>query len=207
MANVQAAERALSVWLRSVDLCGCFFAAITAANKKIHLSTTLEPFDAAMIEGLNADFTFAAQSKMFALAIFPLISSENQLDELIQMLSNNDRWKANEIGWDAEHRMVELHWRNPEGLDCNAVGFAPTLAMPASRRAPYVAVGVWPGGHDNQFLKRPGPTIGLADTGHDLDEQGYHHQLEKTEAKVGELVGSSFTKAQLRKLTFRVSLT
>lgn len=159
-----------------------------------------------MMEGLNADFEFAAQSKLFALAIFPLISSERQLGELIQTLSGDAQWKAEEIGRDTEHRMVELRWRNPEGLECNAVGFAPTLAMPATRRAPYVAVGVWPGGHDNQFLKKHGQTIGLADTSHKLDEQSYQNHLEKTEAKVGQLVGSSFTKAQMRRLTFRLSL-
>jgi hypothetical protein len=148
-------------------------------KQKIHLSTTLETFGPAMMEGLNADFSFAAQSKAFALAIFPLISSERQLDELIQTLSGDARWTSDEIARDADHRRVELRWRNPEGLDCNAVGFAPTLPMPVTRRAPYVAVGVWPGGHDNQFLKNHGQTIGLADTSHNLDEQGYQYQLQK----------------------------
>lgn len=159
-----------------------------------------------MVEGLNADFTYAAQSKLFALAIFPLINSEAQLDELIQTLGADSHWKSREIGRDDDHRMVELRWTNPEGLECNAVGFAPSFSMPASRRAPYVAVGVWPGGHDNQFLKTHGKTIGLADTIHDLDEQGYKHQFEITDAKVVELIGDSFKKSLLRRLTFRLPL-
>lgn len=202
--NTETIERAMSAWLKSPVLCGCRFAALTASQKRILLSTTLEPLNDTMVAAINADFDRAAQRKQFALAIFPLVTSESELQSLVATLVRNPRWRAVEFSQDSSHRMVELLWTNPEEVECNAVGFAPTLSMPVSRRAPFVALGVWPCGHDNEHLEHQQKVIGLADTFHGLPKERYKPMLEQTEKSVDEIVGDTFSKNNLRRLSFRV---
>ena len=45
--------------------------------------------------------------------------------------------------------MVGMEWRIRDGLASSPMGLAPFATMPVTRRAPYVCIAAWPGGHDN----------------------------------------------------------
>ena len=173
-------------------------------NFKIFLSIILEQFQPEQVPGLNSDFETASTKGEFALAIFPQIETEQDLSQLIETLGKSEGWTLNEFHRRDNHKMIELLWQNPLGKLSNAVGFAPTLSMPVSRRAPFVALGLWPGGHDNPFLRRHGENVGLADTQHHLTEEQYTRQHKNTQTKVKGLIGHRFSTDLLRRLTFRI---
>jgi hypothetical protein len=50
--------------------------------------------------------------------------------------------------------MVGMEWRIREGLSSAPMGLAPFATMPVTRRAPYVCIAAWPGGHDNPHWTR-----------------------------------------------------
>lgn len=66
----------------------------------------------------------------------------------------------------------------------SALGFAPLGTMPVTRRAPYVALGIWAGGYDNPFRKRPDEFVGAGDMKHGLAEESYHRMRVDTVANM-----------------------
>jgi hypothetical protein len=79
---------------------------------------------------------------------------------------------------------VDLRWQSPAMDECSALGFAPIGTMPVTRRAPYTAFGMWTGGHDNPFRKRPDPFVGAGDMHHDLEEAAYRKMHTETRGAV-----------------------
>lgn len=193
----------MSTWLKSPKLCGCYFAASVA--RRLAPSVYFEPLTAELVDAMNASFEVAAEKKQFALAIFPYIAQEHQLAELLITMLKDSRWQCNLLDSDETHGLLELQWQTSSGAWSNAVGFATFPTMPLTRRAPFASLGVWPGGHDNPFLRNPKDVIGLADSAHTLDQAQYKKRMSETlshNKKIRELFGSP---ALLTQSTFRLT--
>lgn len=105
-------------------------------------------------------FDFAAIRLVPAIAIFPAIRTEADLVELLHRLATGDRWKLSREtvkGLVTEDVLVGIQWKTKTGLISQPMGLGPFPTMPVTRRAPYVCLATWPGGHDNPHRKKPDP--------------------------------------------------
>lgn len=50
--------------------------------------------------------------------------------------------------------MIGVEWQIGNGCVTSVMGLAPFATMPVTRRAPYVCLAAWPGGHDNPHWTR-----------------------------------------------------
>lgn len=70
-----------------------------------------------------------------------------------------------------EDILIGIEWRISDTLSSSIMGLAPFATMPVTRRAPYVCIAGWPGGHDNPHWKRY--------------EEGIVHFLDTDVSKLG----------------------
>lgn len=91
-----------------------------------------------------------------AAAIFPNITTTEQLVELIEQLGALDSWRVEPRDVeDQEHIGVGMRWVMPDGIhESWVLGFAPMEHMPSTRRAPHVAVLLKADPTEQPFLKR-----------------------------------------------------
>ena len=74
-----------------------------------------------------------------------------------------------------------------------------------TRRAPFVCLGLWPTKPANLYFPGHRDQIGLADTGHNLDESMHKKLWTKTEASTkAALSPFGICSKQARKATFRL---
>lgn len=192
------------VWLRSVKLHGCLFA--RGISKHVEPFVSFRIDDESIGDSLTAHFSALAAKAEFGLALFPTVETESQLLTLLNRIAASDRWGMNLLECDRPDVLVELLWSNDHGSRANAVGFGPFGCMPLTRRAPVMAIGLWPGAHDNPFLEHQGATIGLADTRHALSREKYREKLKETEDNFNDLVAAgTIPKPVLRRTSFRLS--
>lgn len=156
-------------WLKTPNLCGCWFAKTILLRQ--NCSVLFEIADLDFAAHVSSNFAAAAVSGNFPLAIFPRILNEAHLKSLLEVFGAHPHWRLEEFARDSTTSSLELCWQSPVGHWCNIVGFAPFSDMPVTRRAPFVALGCWPGGHDNCFLKAKKPISGLADCAHQLSQE------------------------------------
>ncbi len=110
---------------------------------------------------LNRLFDECAKRDAAAVALFPDVKTEDELVAQLARLNKNSRWAVDYV-WDSKRRVVRatVKWKTSDVKWSVAMGFAPLLTMPLPRRAPYVAIALWPGaareGND-------GDTVGFID--------------------------------------------
>jgi hypothetical protein len=90
------------------------------------------------------------------------------------------------------------------------MGLAPLRHMPLPRRAPYVAMVLWPGGRENpraSIPTSPRDPVGLVDAAHGLDDAQYDHHWSATIGDVKKmLIHEQGNQKLLREVAFRLPL-
>ena len=139
-------------WL---GVSACRFARVFAGKKGIWPNELLGTFAPSDVDGLNTWLDGLAKRKEVGLILWPLLRTADDVASVVRTLQTNTRWECTIVPWDGhkhpqvDHVLVAINWRTPNGDLSSAMGFAPLGCMPVTRRGPYVALAIWPGGHDN----------------------------------------------------------
>ena len=114
----------------------------------------------------------AGCEKRVGVVILPRLRTPEEVSALLVVVGRAPRWTCKPVAWKKHGRpddvLVGVSWRTAveeEGLrlGSSVIGFAPIGSMPVTRRAPYVALAVWPGGRDNEFARSKGGEVGFID--------------------------------------------
>jgi hypothetical protein len=136
-------------------LTGCQFAKLIAQNRQ-RIVTAAFP-DLASAENIAEVFEAGTAARRPAFALLTAIRSESQLIEQLGMLARSARWtitREHPAGLVTDDVLIGIHWQIRDGLSSSVMGLAPFATMPVTRRAPYVCLAAWPGGHDNPHWTR-----------------------------------------------------
>jgi hypothetical protein len=180
------ARQLMTAWLRA-NITGCLFATrfakeatghirplvLTGAIEATHLPQQLDPV-----------LRDAAAHSEAVLAIFPDLRTPEDVARLLDSLSRGEGWSCREVEWKEHARadiLIGLGWRTPTGQMTSAMGLAPLGTMPITRRAPYVAIAIWPGGQENPFRQQPRKRVSLADMPHSLTPELHDMYWRQTE--------------------------
>lgn len=198
------AKHLMTAWLRA-NITGCLFATrfaaestgrirpivLTGATAATHLGEQLEPV-----------LRDAAAHSEAILAIFPDLRSPEDVARLIDALSRDTAWSCSEVQWreyPREDLLISLEWSTPSGHMTSAMGLGPLGSMPITRRAPYMAIALWPGGQENPFRQEPRKRVSLADMPHSLPRDIHDTYWRRTEEnKARYLDGQSEGSARPR---------
>ena len=185
-------EKHFQHWLRR-QMSGCFFAG-QLAGTTMAIETYLPPLDPTL---LDSSFDKHGASERVVVGLLPSIRSDVELVEALNSLPSG-RWKIVRRHPDHEQCVfVGVEWKTASGDLCHAMGFAPFITMPVPRRAPYVALGLWPGGRLNPFRgQKPTPpskdgVVDFLDAAHGLDDASYRKRWEQTTNAVNAILPNS----------------
>lgn len=149
-----SADDHLRQWLAK-GMTGCQFATLVAQQR--------ERIATSVFAGLAPEahvtrlFEFGAGEHVPAVAIFLGIRTEHELAEQLRLLSAGERWKITDErveGLETDDVLIGMEWTIRPGLVSAPMGLAPFATMPVTRRAPYVCIAAWPGGHENPHWTR-----------------------------------------------------
>ncbi len=198
-------------WLRAGT--GCGYAASLAKRGRI----AYEAHDAMPpVHELDTSFDQYAKAGLSAFVIFPFVTTEAALaDVLAALRGGSPRWKVRRrVDSTPETVRIGLDWSTTNGDVSDAMGFAPLLSMPVPRRAPYFAIGAWPGGRSNPWRGTP-PTpaarsgrVSFLDARHDLESEPYTALWTATTGAVGDLMSLPLdSAARYRQVAFVLAAT
>lgn len=179
-------------WLRA-GMTGCLYAR-TLASKVGSLAVEAHVV-APATSLLDRRLDDHAGGSRAAVFVFPFITSEQGLVELLNELHASSRWRVRRAGPSPSGAvLVGLEWTTARGDVSDTMGFAPFPHMPVPRRAPYVAIATWPGGRANELRGMP-PTprarpgqVSFLDAAHDLGQEQYERAWRTTEATIASLM-------------------
>ena len=152
----------------------------------------------------------AADGRTFHL-LFPHIRSAAGLVRMLEVLDGSQRWTVERVPWRKYERrdavLVGVHWANDAGNRMSVMGFAPLMTMPATRRAPYPALAIWGGGHDNVARNRQraprGVNVGIVNVPTGLEDKPHAAAWDKTVEGVAPLLRDPPEDGEhLRKVAF-----
>ncbi len=181
-------EDYLRRWLGS-GLTGCSFAK-SFARRAGHVSFFTwvdEPSDE-LLGNLDPFLERSRGERTFPFVLLPRIRTARQIVSLLALLRTSERWEITVAEWPSGSATrsdvaVGLLWKNPNGFRAAVMGFAPMGSMPVTRRAPYVALALWPGDQENpHFDKSPTGLVSFADANTGLAKDA-HDKLWATSAK------------------------
>jgi hypothetical protein len=199
-------------WLR-VGMTGCTFVstfAARASEKRIAYFALAGMSSATELNGLVSSTGHADQ---FIVLLFPHLRSPGDVGELLETLDADPRWRCSRIPWAKHERtsdsLIAVDWQTESGAWSSVMGFAPLGEMPSTRRAPYVALAMWPGATMNDYRKgTPGPNVGLVDGVHGMTREVHDNAWATTEAKVKRLMADPpEDRRQLRQVAFCIPRT
>jgi hypothetical protein len=181
-------ERYLRYWIGS-GLTGCSFARKFArqGGRVAFLSWVDEPSDE-LTNNLDPFFEQSRHEGTFPFVLLPRLRDASGIARLIALLTSSRRWEVARIPWTScsaprSDVAVGLFWRTPNDLRAAAMGFAPLGSMPVTRRAPYVALALWPGDRENPYFdKSPPGNVSFADANTGLTRET-HEKLWETSAR------------------------
>lgn len=181
-------ESYLRRWIGS-GLTGCSFARSFAkqAKRVAFLSWLDDPSDE-LLGTLDPFLEQCRHEATFPFLLLPRIRNAEEIARLIALLRTSERWDVTRVPWPAKSAArpdvaMGLFWRTPTKLRAAAMGFAPMGSMPVTRRAPYVAMALWPGDRDNpHFDKSPEDLVSFANAQTGLPKEA-HDKLWETSAK------------------------
>lgn len=180
------AKQLMTAWLRA-NITGCLFAMRFAkeATGRIRPIVLTGALDATHLpEQLDPVLRDAAAHSEAVLAIFPDLRTSEDVAHLLDSLSHDEAWSCTELKWQDHARadiLISLEWTTPGGHVTSAMGLAPFGTMPITRRAPYVAIALWPGGQENPFRQEPRKRVSLADMPHLLSRDVHDTYWRQTE--------------------------
>jgi hypothetical protein len=147
------AEKTFLKWLYS-GLSGCWFASNVAVGAgKIGLPVIGRDLE---IDLLESALDGLSKLGYPSVALFPWVSGEADLVAIVAALQARPRWECHIVEGLPIPRpctAVSISYETISGEKSSAMGFAPLLSMPITRRAPIAGVGAWAGGYDNAFIK------------------------------------------------------
>ena len=181
---------------RWIHLTGCKYAAHLDKTEK--LSYFAPAVGRAIDEDTLSDFELLidadAPLKRAVVGLFAGLRTPAHVAQLLARLAGRPRWTCSSVGSTRADgtQYVGLTWRTPAGESSSVMGLAPFGTMPVPRRAPFVALVVWGGGHDNQNAPwrnvHPGGTVGVIDVPTGLSQSDDKRLLDITNEKVRELL-------------------
>ncbi len=199
-------------WLAR-SFTGCRFAQSLASSNQMWFSA----FDqVTQPDVIDAVFDAAASEHLPAIVVLPTIRSEEQLLDQLRILATGERWKTSRETLKllrTEDLLVGVQWTTSEGLTSMPMGFAPFPTMPVTRRAPYVCLATWPGGHENPLphRRKPNPRSvdfldsALADS---LTKKEYDALWNASVARTGEMLTETGDDPRFyRSVAYRLSPT
>jgi hypothetical protein len=136
-------------------MAGCQFAALLAQNRD-RIAAAAFP-ELASEADVSRIFEAGTKARLPALAVFPGIRTEAALVEQLRVLARGSRWRITRehpAGLITDDVMIGMEWQIGNGCMSSVMGLAPFATMPVTRRAPYVCLAAWPGGHDNPHWTR-----------------------------------------------------
>lgn len=185
-----SAAKVVATWLRVPSFSGCRFVQQLVSTEQARAD--FAPLGPEVPSRLSRHLTTCASLGKVAIAAFPTIADEGGICELIEHLSTADGWKCAEVPWPGERLMVAVRWRTGEGRWSKAMGIAPLLSMPPTRRAPYVALAVWPG----EAVRSREPDVAFIDIPTPFATEQEHKQaLHVTEAEVKGILGDEASES------------
>ena len=196
-------------WLERLGT-GCFFANILSSNALVHYEIVAGTPSAQLIEPLDAAIDQAAAANQVAVILLPELHSPGEIAEVLRVLQSGPRWRvqwiASEFWAQRRFAAIRVDWETSAKELSSVVGFSPLRCMPITRRAPYVAMAVWPAERPNQYSKVPaGDTLGIADAKHGLEPTDYDNRWKKTRGTVKEMFLHESENANLlRDVAFRL---
>lgn len=190
MAADALVRDAMVAWLRGSQH-GCTFAskfALEPSGKIRPLIINGTATSSHLAEQLQPHLLDAGENKEAVLVVFPDFRLDEHVAELVNTLANSDWWVCVEADWKNYPRdalLVRLEW-SAGGIRSIAMGLGPLPTMPLTRRSPFVAIAVWPGGKDNEFnpyRNRNQDRVSLADMPHALDRETHDAYWAASENK------------------------
>jgi hypothetical protein len=145
----------------------CRFARVFAGKKIIRPVEIQVPLTAADVTNLDVLLDALAAANQVGLVLWPLLRSSADVVSVLRTLIVSSRWKCHRVPWGKHSHddatQVGLTWKTPLGDASSVMGFAPLGSMPVTRRSPYVAIAVWPGGRENPKHPSPAGEVGFID--------------------------------------------
>ncbi len=181
---------------------GCSFAATLAKHPDglIEWATQQTALTAEGVARINTFLDQAGNASRAAVVVFPELRSASDICGLIRRLVADARWTLERSEWREHARpdiLAWIKWRTSAGRLSSAMGLAPLGSMPVHRRAPFVAIALWPGGRENRYRQEQsakdeekGRPVGFLDIKiHEVMDtvEQYRAVKETTEQNVGEL--------------------
>lgn len=173
-------KKQMTTWFKQPTLVMCAFAPAAVKNTGIQVFKEPSP---ALPEALSRYVLECESRQVHAIGVFPWVRGVNDLLDMADALRESGRWSFDAI-YDEESnvRAIDLGWVRESGEICSCVGFMPSDAMPASRRAPYCAIGLWPGPRSNALRTREDEHIGIGDASHSLSNESYRELRKRSES-------------------------
>ena len=185
-------------WLRK-GMTACGFAASAATDARINYVHMLEDPTSEDVGDFDRFIDDSAKAGEVAIIIFPRVRTPRGIVRLMKALTTGTRWKAARVPWRHHARegagLVGLTFTTLAGDASSVMGFAPLGCMPVTRRAPYVALGIWAGTKQNPHKSSPQGTVGFIDApvlGADdarLEKVAHDKMWTQTMNRVKELLG------------------
>lgn len=193
---------------------GCQFAAYLAgenrkarARDRILCATFLEDVTPDALADIERIIDTSAAAGQIALFLFPRLREAADVVRLLALLARHERWRCSPVDWGASKRdgyaLLGLDWITGSGATSSAMGFAPLGSMPVTRRAPYVAIALWAGGHENQHKPSKRPDVGFVDFPVPMEEPEHTAVWNETKNEVRRLLSDPAEDAALlRRVAF-----
>ncbi|MBK8942891.1 MAG: hypothetical protein IPM79_36160 [Polyangiaceae bacterium] len=201
-----APEDHLRRWL-SGRQTGCYFAARLAAKGRGASTIVIESADDRAGPEVEGAIDGAAAIMKPLLVLFPRMRTPADVAQHLVLLASRPRWSLRRLAWRKIDRPgdvpLSLLFKTHDGLTFAALGLAPLGSMPVTRRAPYVAMAFWGGGHENLHRPGAGVEVGLPDIPTGLSAKQHDELWDKTTALTKALLADPpEDRFLLRNVTF-----
>lgn len=158
-------------WLQA-NITGCLFAKYFAP--KLQPLVWRTPIDGGVPADLAPWIAECVKSESVAIILFPSLRRPAQIEDLLVSLESHGDWRLTSTRPTEDPRpediLLRLDLRTSHGKLSTPIGFAPLGSMPVLRRAPYVALALWPGDGGNPHKPAKGGRVSLADTSFRSDD-------------------------------------
>lgn len=208
MADETPEQSYFREWLSAARNSGCGFAALVAGAASSHQFFDVLEFTPEVAANIARFLDNAGTRSRVAIIFAPTVRNDDQIMALIQTVSAHERWTVrlrDDLARNPDEVGVQMSWTTKAGDSTDAMGFAPTGYMPLSRRAPFTALVVWTGGHENLHRKKPiHGVVGVGDSP-PVKPDAYDSTMTMTLNRSEHIRSvDGATRDQLRQLAFRV---
>jgi hypothetical protein len=164
--------------------------------------------DAQTASLLNASLDDASDVPSGVVFTFPFLRTAADVALLVRALSEDQRWRFSEASTVIASGLttIQVTWRTKFDQLSRVMGLAPLGSMPVTRRAPYVALFVWPGKHANPHRPepQPKPSVSVVDMPPGVQPADYHDVFKKSQDSTKALLDQTMDGPLGTKMTFRL---